>query len=669
MTGMHPHAFSDAVRANSQFWGERILRLFHRSQQPVRGAFLLALITLLAAMLGLSLRPASAEPRTPGTAPSKTTSVRPRVDATAASLSPVYTEAGKLRLAVDGLGSNDPAGGIIQIEKPAGATVRRAFLAAASTGFTGHSPVVGDVVLDGVPVSWDPSMTIPNSIASVNVWAEVTSLVKAKLDAAPAGLVDFAVTEPIQTYQIDGEILAVVFDDPSVSGQHTISLIYGAQNVAGDSFQILLAEPIDKSDPELVLNLALGISYGYQPAGQYSQVDVNGQRLSTSAGGQDDGAGENGALLTVGGVGDSTANPANPLATDLDCVDPPAPRCDDELYDLLPFVQNGDKVIDVDTQNPSSDDNIFFGALQLPVAVVGEGILLTPVSATNEVGTTHTLTGTVQDDDGNPISGKLVTFEVVAGPNAGTTLQAATDSSGHAVVSYTSATTGIDHIVASFVDSQGNTKTSNEATKEWVAPSDGGCTITGTTGDDVLTGTPGNDVICGLAGNDMLLGMEGDDRLIGGKGDDELSGGDGNDVLKGDDGNDQLDGAAGADELHGNSGDDQVTGGDGDDRLFGHQGNDHLAGGAGDDRLYGSTGEDELFGADGDDRLEGGIGKDRLEGGGGADWLFGDDGDDTLAGGPEDDRLFGGHDSDQCDGGPETIIDRAKTCEVVTGVP
>ena len=45
-----------------------------------------------------------------------------------------------------------------------------------------------------------------------------------------------------------------------------------------------------------------------------------------------------------------------------------------------------------------------------------------------------------------------------------------------------------------------------------------GCTIVGTSGDDVLVGTSGPDVICGLAGDDMLLGLGNDDVLRGGRG-------------------------------------------------------------------------------------------------------------------------------------------------------
>jgi hypothetical protein len=242
-------------------------------------------------------------------------------------------------------------------------------------------------------------------------------------------------------------------------------LLFGAQDIAGDTFAIGLAEPIDKSDPNLVLNMSLGISYGYQQFGgsQYSIVNVNTLRMTTSAGGEDDGDHTNGALLTVGGLDDSNANPS-PYAT------PSNPRTDDELYNLLPFVSNGDTSINVYTKNPSNDDNIFFASLFLAstTAVVGEGILLAPVSASNPVGSQHTVTATVQDDDGNPVVGRDVTFTIVSGPHAGQTSTVPTDVNGKATFTYTGTSAGTDVIEASFVDSEGNTIISNQVTKEWI---------------------------------------------------------------------------------------------------------------------------------------------------------------------------------------------------------
>ena len=65
--------------------------------------------------------------------------------------------------------------------------MRRAFLFAASTGFSGFSSLNGAVTLDGAPVQWTDTDTLSSSIGSFNVAADVTALVKPKVDAAAAG--------------------------------------------------------------------------------------------------------------------------------------------------------------------------------------------------------------------------------------------------------------------------------------------------------------------------------------------------------------------------------------------------------------------------------------------------------------------------------------------------
>ena len=147
-----------------------------------------------------------------------------------------------------------------------------------------------------------------------NAWADVTSIVKPVVDAAAPGIVNLDVVE---TIYLDGSILAVIFDDPNQTVTNTAILLFGAQKITGDTFNIGLAEPLDKTDPNLVLDFSLGISFGYQGINygtQRSEVDVNGKRITSSAGGQDDGYDGNGGLITVGGIGDSNANPPDPYA-------------------------------------------------------------------------------------------------------------------------------------------------------------------------------------------------------------------------------------------------------------------------------------------------------------------------------------------------------------------
>lgn len=90
-------------------------------------------------------------------------------------------------------------------------------------------------------------------------------------------------------------------------------------------------------------------------------------------------------------------------------------------------------------------------------------IELSPPVATNELGTTHTVTATI--DPAAP--GITVTFTVITGPNVGLTGTAVTNASGQASFTYASTLTGTDFIVAQFT-SGGVTQTSNTVRKEWV---------------------------------------------------------------------------------------------------------------------------------------------------------------------------------------------------------
>jgi Tol biopolymer transport system component len=82
-----------------------------------------------------------------------------------------------------------------------------------------------------------------------------------------------------------------------------------------------------------------------------------------------------------------------------------------------------------------------------------------------------------------------------------------------------------------------------------LGPKPAGCTLWGTSGNDLLVGTDGRDVICGLGGDDTLIGLAGPDTLVGGDGNDYLAGGLGIDRLIGGSGDDTLDARGGSYDL------------------------------------------------------------------------------------------------------------------------
>jgi hypothetical protein len=88
-------------------------------------------------------------------------------------------------------------------------------------------------------------------------------------------------------------------------------------------------------------------------------------------------------------------------------------------------------------------------------------LTLAPVTASNCVDDTHTLTATLTSN-GAPVPGATITFTVTAGPHTGITGTDVTDASGKATWSYTGTTVGTDTIVAT-----GAGETSNVAHKTW----------------------------------------------------------------------------------------------------------------------------------------------------------------------------------------------------------
>ena len=105
----------------------------------------------------------------------------------------------------------------------------------------------------------------------------------------------------------------------------------------------------------------------------------------------------------------------------------------------------------------------------LACGVTLTGISLSPSTATNLVGGSHTVTASVYTVPSlNPIPGVTVTFTVTGGPNSGKTGTAVTDAAGHATFTYSdTGGVGTDTIKASFADSTGLVHDSNTVTKIW----------------------------------------------------------------------------------------------------------------------------------------------------------------------------------------------------------
>jgi|GEM_PF-1351033 len=127
-------------------------------------------------------------------------------------------------------------------------------------------------------------------------------------------------------------------------------------------------------------------------------------------------------------------------------------------------VNNHIKLAIADAGDHILDSDVFIKAASFTAPL----LTLTPLTATNPTGSSHMLTATLVDANGNPVSGETITFTVTAGPNVGVTGTNVTDSNGVATFSYTGTTAGTDTIVATSAG-----QVSNNAFKTWEVPPTG----------------------------------------------------------------------------------------------------------------------------------------------------------------------------------------------------
>jgi len=274
---------------------------------------------------------------------------------------PNYQFNGKGNWSIDAIGSNSDPVGLVTASVPLGSTIEKAFLYSSMT--SGYQNTIPNVQLGSTVYS--PASFTPLGI-NLNLQAyraDVTAQMQAELNGGSALPVNFSVRELSNNTLTDGEALVIIYSNPAEQTR-TIGILDGFASSGGDNTVVTFSSPIDTTLPGFEALLSLGIGYSFQSSGQVSNVDVSigSRRLTSSAGGQDDGIGANGGLITIGGIGDSAANPA-PFATDAG-----GPRTDDELYNLalgnsdnpLPFLPNGTTSFSLRTANPSADDLVFF---------------------------------------------------------------------------------------------------------------------------------------------------------------------------------------------------------------------------------------------------------------------------------------------------------------------
>ncbi|MEG3166552.1 cadherin-like domain-containing protein [Sphingomonas sp. PB2P19] len=268
---------------------------------------------------------------------------------------------------MDAIGGQASDGGTVSAIVPDGSRVEAAFLYGST--FYGGS-VTSVHLANGTDSLTASGFTALGETSGLQAYrTDITMFIRQALDDGGAAAFDFNVSDIVGS-AVDGFALIVVYSNPDESTR-TISLLDGFSATTGDDFSLTFSEPVNTAQTGFEALMSLGIGYGFQPAGQFSRITVDGRQLTTSAGGQDDGVASNGGLITIGGIGDSSANP-DPAVTDGG-----GPRTDDELYDLAqgnsavpaPFLENGATGLAITTINPSNNDNIFFAGFNITAIV------------------------------------------------------------------------------------------------------------------------------------------------------------------------------------------------------------------------------------------------------------------------------------------------------------
>ncbi len=192
--------------------------------------------------------------------------------------------------------------------------------------------------------------------------ADVTDLVRQKVQAGSGTLFDFTIDERTTEGAefIEGTSLTVIYSHPDLPVRTIAVLDGGLTGPVPQTTHLNFRSPLDPSDEDFLARLALGIQYSFE--GDAIQHDPRQRRaaheLRRGANDSIEEDHDDGNLVTVGGVGDSPANPIDPLSFDA--------TLDDELYDLAPLITSETKTMALEMANPSSDDSLFLMVLALP---------------------------------------------------------------------------------------------------------------------------------------------------------------------------------------------------------------------------------------------------------------------------------------------------------------
>ncbi len=266
---------------------------------------------------------------------------------------------GSVSVSADACGDRTDGQCDIDIQKPSGATVRTAYFVMAS-GFN-YTTVPSQVILAGSTVTFthkaqetrNPTFNFTNHLA------DVTNIIKPIIDVRSSGIsqvaVDYSLDYGPGKNYFSGAALTVIFDDPSAPSA-TVMYNFGTTSSAGECFTLNFPAVVKSNVGAATLSAGIGWSAPDNFQVTEIKASVNGRTavvLADKAGSTDDGNN-----ITVGGVGDNSANPT--LGNQ---------SLDDELYRVDSLLNDGDTNLAICTKNTSNDDNLFQSILYLPGVV------------------------------------------------------------------------------------------------------------------------------------------------------------------------------------------------------------------------------------------------------------------------------------------------------------
>lgn len=253
---------------------------------------------------------------------------------------------------------------------PVDSLVEHAFLYASTSFDTGAPPVT----LAGTSYTgadWtDLGTTGVLGLHSYRV--DVTQQMRTIVGGGSNTVYGLPVSTSDTSKHIDGTTLVIVYSNATELSRN-IAIYDGFVAVGGTNVNHAFPNIVTPANSGFESLLSLGIGFSTGGIAQYSTVAINGRRLSSAAGGDDDGRGNGGDYITAGGFGDSPLNPPDPfhIGNSIDYYD-------DELYNLAlgngvnatPFLGAGQGQVSIFMENPGShDDLIFFAGLNTVMAV------------------------------------------------------------------------------------------------------------------------------------------------------------------------------------------------------------------------------------------------------------------------------------------------------------